>query len=788
MDRRYFFLFCLWLAIGAPVATTHALTWGTFGTWDTQTRRDAANASMQAVLDRFNVYGDFNWGSDGYVDVYYNSGVPTAQAGLYGAIEFGGTWPNERVTQHELNHWLGSGTEGNWYNLFTDGVWTGAKVNALIKQFDGEDAVLRQSGYHFYGYGLNYDSEVTDNSIYMRNVALTYAMRQDMGTGNPNDPWSATSATLTGSDPAGTSAFNWFGGGYSGSYPGWDDNYFAHAGADYSTGAYDMRTPQGYSSWTFAGDSLTVGSGGRLLFNGWGTTGTVTIQNLNLSGTLRHDQYSQDLFRLAGSMKLTRSAVIDAGQGEIEIVSSISGSGSFRKIGSYSLTLKSTANNYAGATTVALGELIVDGATGYGTTSVANGASLSGAGNVRGTLLAQSGSTIRVGGTGLVVGLPDDGHRIDNFESYTSGAIGATPNTTGGVWTGVQDGTANAVIVDNSGDNALRVYGVNSGSNSWRGAVTNLQSSQADDFSLADGETGTYFFRVRRNGTGNIDTVFGLTDQSTVSDTDTPWDEYAVLLSIAGTEGRNSSNLRAYSDGAGDINLMSLTNTAWVNVWLEVDNDNKTYRVATSTGDADGVYRGGDYQFGRRTASTVGTNPLVTFGIHEQYGVGVELDDLYFVPGANLTNPLTLVESLIGETLTVGGDFELYSNATLEVDLGEGVSDLLAVAGQATLDGVLAITLDDNYTPSLNDTFTVLTASAITNQLTLGGADGSLFSLAASTATELVLTVVSGLAGDYNNDGLVDQADYTVWRNHLGQGAATLLNDNTNTRWGRPST
>src|SRR5690606_11162540 len=33
------------------------------------------------------------------------------------------------------------------------------------------------------------------------------------------------------------------------------------------------------------------------------------------------------------------------------------------------------------------------------------------------------------------------------------------------------------------------------------------------------------------------------------------------------------------------------------------------------------------------------------------------------------------------------------------------------------------------------------------------------------------------LAGDYNADGVVDAADYVVWRNHLGEPAGTLPND-----------
>ena len=37
----------------------------------------------------------------------------------------------------------------------------------------------------------------------------------------------------------------------------------------------------------------------------------------------------------------------------------------------------------------------------------------------------------------------------------------------------------------------------------------------------------------------------------------------------------------------------------------------------------------------------------------------------------------------------------------------------------------------------------------------------------ALTALTLEGPPVPGIAGDYNNDGLVDLADYTVWRNNL---------------------
>ena len=45
-------------------------------------------------------------------------------------------------------------------------------------------------------------------------------------------------------------------------------------------------------------------------------------------------------------------------------------------------------------------------------------------------------------------------------------------------------------------------------------------------------------------------------------------------------------------------------------------------------------------------------------------------------------------------------------------------------------------------------------------------------------ATSVLLEVISGLPGDYNNNGTVDAADYTVWRNHLGE-LTSLANDDT---------
>ena len=41
----------------------------------------------------------------------------------------------------------------------------------------------------------------------------------------------------------------------------------------------------------------------------------------------------------------------------------------------------------------------------------------------------------------------------------------------------------------------------------------------------------------------------------------------------------------------------------------------------------------------------------------------------------------------------------------------------------------------------------------------------------------MLSAVSEGLDGDYNEDGIVDAADYTVWRDNLGAIAGTLPND-----------
>lgn len=392
--------------------------------WPNAAHRDAAVASIQSAINRYNAYGDFG---NANVYVYYNAGIPTAQANYLGAIGFGGTYPNERVMMHELAHYLGSGTYGD--------PWDGPRGEAIIDQFDGLEASLNGDSAHFWPYGLNYDSEGSEINK-QRAVAVLYAQRADMGIGSTANPWSATAVTLTASDPLNESGFNYA--------SRWSDGRFAHPGAIYATQSFLLRTPASSNSFTFVGEALTVnntnGVNGGLLYKGTGTTGVTRFKQLNLNGGyVRHASGGGDLFQLDGKITLTGTSTIDAAQGNIRIAAPINGSGSLTKAGTFTLTLAGE-NTYAGDTVINAGILRLapvaavanytfDTVSG---TTVAN--SGTGGGAMNGTLAG--GATIVAGGqTGNAVSLAggasvDINNPIADLSNAKSWTVSAWVKTT----------------------------------------------------------------------------------------------------------------------------------------------------------------------------------------------------------------------------------------------------------------------------------------------------------------------------------------------------------------------
>ncbi len=128
------------------------------------------------------------------------------------------------------------------------------------------------------------------------------------------------------------------------------------------------------------------------------------------------------------------------------------------------------------------------------------------------------------------------------------------------------------------------------------------------------------------------------------------------------------------------------------------------------------------------------------------------------------------------------GSVALDAANTLFIEIGGEVLgddyDSLTIAGEATLNGLLDVSVLEGYMPPPGMQFTVLTASDITdNGLVLAGSAANQFDMLVSSTSVVLQAIAAGLDGDYNNDGVVNLADYAVWRDNLGATAGTLPND-----------
>jgi hypothetical protein len=138
-------------------------------------------------------------------------------------------------------------------------------------------------------------------------------------------------------------------------------------------------------------------------------------------------------------------------------------------------------------------------------------------------------------------------------------------------------------------------------------------------------------------------------------------------------------------------------------------------------------------------------------------------------------------------TLNIAGRFANASDGTLEFELGGTMAgtqyDQIHITREASLGGTLSVSLADlgggTFTPSPGSSFTLLTAAK-----GVGGRFDTLLLPAGFQwnvtygANDVVLSVMGlGVAGDYNQNGVVDAADYIVWRGTMGDTGSGLAAD-----------
>ena len=135
-------------------------------------------AAMDSAVFLYNKYSDLSK----HIEVYYSTGVPTAEASSNGDLRFGKdrNYMYVGTAMHEMAHTMGMGTTSEYKAMFKDGVFLGEKAQALIKEIDGPDAVLKGDSQHFWPYGINYKSEVHSEQDLINHVKIVNAMYQDI--------------------------------------------------------------------------------------------------------------------------------------------------------------------------------------------------------------------------------------------------------------------------------------------------------------------------------------------------------------------------------------------------------------------------------------------------------------------------------------------------------------------------------------------------------------------------------------------------------------------------------
>ncbi len=202
--------------------------------------------------------------------------------------------------------------------------------------------------------------------------------------------------------------------------------------------------------------------------------------------------------------------------------------------------------------------------------------------------------------------------------------------------------------------------------------------------------------------------------------------------------------------------------------------------------------------FGGFITSGGGGSTFILEGHHNFLSTGTlagsgEISNASAIRAAGISNTILESHGLItpGDTpeetgtLTLRDHFILLGDTNvIEIELGDGEHDalhLITAADPVVLNGELEVSLLAGYSPSAGDTFDIITAvnglTGVFDTETLPGLSSELAWIVDYTANTVTLDIV--LTGDYNDDGFVDAADYTVWRDNVGQPAGTLLNDPT---------
>ncbi|MCA9240848.1 MAG: hypothetical protein KDA37_11640 [Planctomycetales bacterium] len=138
--------------------------------------------------------------------------------------------------------------------------------------------------------------------------------------------------------------------------------------------------------------------------------------------------------------------------------------------------------------------------------------------------------------------------------------------------------------------------------------------------------------------------------------------------------------------------------------------------------------------------------------------------------------------------MTITQELHASPETVLQFDIGETDHDRIDVGTLATIEGAVEIVAMDDLTPDVGDLFDLVIAPEVVLSAGLelwlpATMEGVLEVVNRPDSMQAARFTISELFqlpdGDYNSDGVVDAADYTVWRDNAGAPAGALANDPT---------
>lgn len=532
----------------------------------------------------------------------------------------------------------------------------------------------------------------------------------------------AHAVALTGTDPIGESSFTL---GVR-----WNDGLPPSSGKVYETAGFNIRTPDGAASATFAGDSLTITAGSNLGLKA-ADGGVVTIANsvnnpggLILDGGRINAASGNSATILRGLITLqsgsfvrpndaTREVLIDS-----DIVDAF-GSTAGITIESGNSTggvvqFNSSANTYSGETVVQNGTILRMGTAnampndpGDGDLIIDSGGNFELAGNdtvIQG--LAGGGSVTNANASAATLTIQGDQDAITTHDGFS----GSISNGTGSA----------ALSVIKTGSSTTQTF---SGNNSYTGGATIEEGTLVAASNTA---LGTGAVTVTNTGTG--DGALGLSGGVTTSNPVTLDGRTATTAHIDSTDGSNALSGDLTLQGAGNFNVTSsgtdsgdlLTVSGDI---TDADDNDHTLNLG---GAGDGTVSGAV------TLNGTGTDVLQKSGTGKWEITGGVQSDQIAVGGGQLllsggattgTVAITGGELNLSSTLTTTGDVTIDSGAMLS-QIGGSYIDATDQVGGYVVNGTLNLNGEDGSVNWLSGAGIVDSVAAVDPILTVGNSDG----------------------------------------------------------------